>query len=98
MNGCYGSAFHSEAAPPWQQTNPITREPAQTLTVVTGIPRQRRQDKSIRIGQSSFEYLDAPVRRVAAEDTFVPRAPNLEALVLPPAAGLRHAAEDLLRW
>ena len=51
-----------------------------------------------RIGQSCFEYLDAPVRRVAAEDSFVPTAPNLEALVLPSAAGLRKAAEDLLRW
>ena len=51
-----------------------------------------------RIGQNCFEYLDAPVRRVAAEDTFVPTAPNLEALVLPSAAGLRNAAEDLLRW
>ena len=45
-----------------------------------------------------FEYLDAPVRRVAAEDSFVPTAPNLEALTLPSAAGLRSAAADLLRW
>ena len=51
-----------------------------------------------RIGQTCFEYLDAPVRRVAAEDTFVPTAPNLEALVLPSTAGLRNAAEDSLRW
>ncbi len=51
-----------------------------------------------RIAQNCFEYLDAPVRRVAAEDTFVPTAPNLETAVLPSAAGLRAAAEDLLRW
>ena len=51
-----------------------------------------------RIAQNCFEYLDAPVRRVAAEDSFVPTAPNLEALTLPSAAGLRSAAEDLLRW
>ena len=51
-----------------------------------------------RIAQNCFEYLDAPVRRVAAEDSFVPTAPNLEALALPSAAGLRGAAEDLLRW
>src|SRR5262249_32964478 len=44
-----------------------------------------------RIAQSCFEYLDAPVRRIAAEDTFVPTAPNLEALALPSAAGLRRA-------
>jgi 2-oxoisovalerate dehydrogenase E1 component len=51
-----------------------------------------------RIGQNCFEYLDAPVRRVAAEDTFVPTAPNLEAMALPSAAGIRKAAEDLLMW
>lgn len=51
-----------------------------------------------RIGQRCFEYLDAPVGRVAAEDSFVPTAPNLEAAVLPSAAGLRAAAEGLLRW
>jgi len=51
-----------------------------------------------RIAQSCFEFLDAPVYRVAAEDTFVPTAPNLEALALPSAARLREAAERLLRW
>ena len=51
-----------------------------------------------RIGQSCFEYLDAPVARVAAADTFVPTAPNLETLVLPSTAGLRQAAAELLRW
>jgi 2-oxoisovalerate dehydrogenase E1 component len=51
-----------------------------------------------RIAQDCFEYLDAPVRRVAAEDSFVPTAPNLEVLALPSVHGLRDAAEDLLRW
>jgi 2-oxoisovalerate dehydrogenase E1 component len=51
-----------------------------------------------RIGQNCFEYLDAPVRRVAAEDTFVPTASNLETAVLPSSSGLRAAAADLLRW
>jgi len=51
-----------------------------------------------RIAENCFEYLDAPVRRIAAADTFVPTAPNLEALTLPSAADLRVAAEELLRW
>jgi 2-oxoisovalerate dehydrogenase E1 component len=50
------------------------------------------------IGQNCFAYLDAPVRRIAAADTFVPTAPNLEAAVLPSASSLRNAMEDLLRW
>lgn len=40
------------------------------------------------IGQNCFEHLDAPVRRIAAEDTFIPTAPNLEALPLPSVAGI----------
>jgi len=46
-----------------------------------------------RISQNCFEYLDAPVRRVAAEDSFVPTAPNLEAFI-----GLGGAAEDVSSW
>lgn len=51
-----------------------------------------------RIGENCFEYLDAPVRRIGAADTFVPTAPNLELLALPSAAGLYHAAAELLRF
>lgn len=51
-----------------------------------------------RIAQDCFADLDAPVRRVAAADTFVPTAPNLELLALPSVQGIRAAAEDLLRW
>jgi len=43
-----------------------------------------------RIGDELFEYLDAPVRRVAALDTFVAYAPVLEDHILP-------QADDVLR-
>ena len=36
-----------------------------------------------RIADEAFDYLDAPVRRVAALDSFCPFAPSLEAAVLP---------------
>jgi 2-oxoisovalerate dehydrogenase E1 component len=40
-----------------------------------------------RIGQNCFEYLDAPVRRVAALDSFVPTAPTSRRRCFPPPRG-----------
>jgi 2-oxoisovalerate dehydrogenase E1 component len=51
-----------------------------------------------RIAENCLEALDAPVLRVAAKDSFVPSAPNLEAAVLPSATDLRSAVESVLRW
>jgi 2-oxoisovalerate dehydrogenase E1 component len=45
-----------------------------------------------------FELLVAPIRRVAALDTWVPYEPTLEAVVLPQAADIVAAAVDVLRW
>jgi 2-oxoisovalerate dehydrogenase E1 component len=50
-----------------------------------------------RVSDELFEYLDAPVRRVGALDTFVAYAPNLEDEILPQtdtiAAAIRELAE-----
>ena len=51
-----------------------------------------------RIAQDCFHWLDAPVRRVAAKDSFVPSASNLELMVLPSIADVRAAAEEVLRY
>lgn len=51
-----------------------------------------------RIAGNSIESLDAPVRRVAARDTFVPSAPNLELAVLPSVESLRTAVEQVLQY
>lgn len=47
-----------------------------------------------RINERCFEFLDAPVRRVAALDVPLPYAPTLEDYVLPHTGDLVHAA----RW
>src|SRR5207247_9718284 len=47
-----------------------------------------------RISSELFEHLDAPVRRVAALDTFLAYAPHLEDAILPPVADLLHALSD----
>jgi 2-oxoisovalerate dehydrogenase E1 component len=48
-----------------------------------------------RIASDLFEYLDAPVRRVAALDTFVAYAPQLEEAILPQATDVAKAIQEL---
>jgi 2-oxoisovalerate dehydrogenase E1 component len=44
-----------------------------------------------RIADETFAHLDAPVRRVAATDTFVAYAPELEDVILPQVESLKQA-------
>src|SRR5437588_7936626 len=48
-----------------------------------------------RISNELFEHLDAPVRRVAALDTFVAYAPQLEDAILPQSADVLKAVVEL---
>jgi 2-oxoisovalerate dehydrogenase E1 component len=48
-----------------------------------------------RITGELFEYLDAPVKRVCALDTFVAYAPQLEDAILPQAADVAKAIAEL---
>jgi 2-oxoisovalerate dehydrogenase E1 component len=48
-----------------------------------------------RIADELFEYLDAPVRRVAALDTFVAYAPQLEDVILPQVDDVLKAITSL---
>jgi 2-oxoisovalerate dehydrogenase E1 component len=45
-----------------------------------------------------FEHLDAPVRRVAATDTFVAYEPTLERAILPQVDDIAAAAKELLAY
>jgi 2-oxoisovalerate dehydrogenase E1 component len=51
-----------------------------------------------RISSELFEYLDAPVRRVAALDTFVGYAPQLEDAILPQVADVLKAITELHKY
>ncbi|MBZ5585584.1 MAG: tungsten formylmethanofuran dehydrogenase [Acidobacteriia bacterium] len=51
-----------------------------------------------RIAENCIGFLDAPVVRAAAKDTFIPSAPNLELAALPSVAELRKGAEKALRF
>jgi 2-oxoisovalerate dehydrogenase E1 component len=51
-----------------------------------------------RIADELFEDLDAPVKRVAATDTFVAYQPVLEDIILPQAEDLYKAMEELAKF
>jgi len=50
------------------------------------------------IAEEAFEYLDAPVVRVASQDAPVPYAPPLEAAFLPSVAKVVDAARTLVKY
>jgi 2-oxoisovalerate dehydrogenase E1 component len=51
-----------------------------------------------RIADDHFTWLDAPVRRVAATDTFVAYAPDLEDVILPQSEGIADRIRELARF
>ncbi|HET7840049.1 MAG TPA: dehydrogenase E1 component subunit alpha/beta [Terriglobia bacterium] len=51
-----------------------------------------------RIADELFEWLDAPVRRLAAKDTYVPYHPLLEDAVLPQPADIARACRELAAY
>jgi len=51
-----------------------------------------------RIANELFEYLDGPVRRVAALDTFVAYNPDLEDAILPQVEDIAEAVTELARF
>jgi 2-oxoisovalerate dehydrogenase E1 component len=51
-----------------------------------------------RIGEELFDYLDAPVRRVAAKDCPVAYAPVLEEAILPNSADVLQAIRGLAKY
>ena len=50
------------------------------------------------IGQRHYEELDGPVRRLAATDTFVGYAPELEDFILPQVDDIKREMIDLANW
>jgi 2-oxoisovalerate dehydrogenase E1 component len=51
-----------------------------------------------RIADQLFQHLDAPVRRVAAMDTYVAYHPNLENAILPQTTDLFRAMKELAEY
>jgi 2-oxoisovalerate dehydrogenase E1 component len=51
-----------------------------------------------RISQNCMGSLDGPIIRVAAKDSFVPAAPNLEPMVLPSSEDLRRGVKQAIEF
>jgi 2-oxoisovalerate dehydrogenase E1 component beta subunit len=51
-----------------------------------------------RIAEKAFDYLDAPIKRVAALDVPTPYSPPLEAAALPDKTRVLRAARELLAY
>lgn len=51
-----------------------------------------------RISDELFEYLDAPVKRVGATDTFVAYAPQVEDFILPQSEDVERAVRELMKY
>ena len=51
-----------------------------------------------RIGDELFEHLDAPIKRVAAKDTFIAYQPVLESAILPQVQDLYLAMKELAEY
>jgi 2-oxoisovalerate dehydrogenase E1 component len=48
-----------------------------------------------KIADERFAWLDSPVRRLAATDTIVAYAPDLEDVILPQVGSIRAALEEI---
>ncbi|MCZ2073848.1 MAG: tungsten formylmethanofuran dehydrogenase [Bryobacteraceae bacterium] len=75
-----------------RKTNRVVIAHEDTLTMGFGA------EIAARIAEHCIDMLDAPVVRVAAKDSFVPNAPNLEAEVLPGVEDLRRGIERVLNY
>lgn len=50
------------------------------------------------ISDNCFQYLDGPVKRLAAHDTHIPYHPNLENFILPNKEKIKNAIKELLEF
>jgi 2-oxoisovalerate dehydrogenase E1 component len=75
-----------------QKTNRIVIAHEDQLTCGFGA------ELAARVAGELFEYLDAPVRRVAARDTPVPYYPDLEDAIMPSHADLLTAITETARY
>jgi hypothetical protein len=75
-----------------QEDKPRDRRPRRPDLI-----RLRSRDRGAHLDEL-FEYLDAPVRRVGATDTFVAYAPQVEDFILPQIEDVEKAVQELMKY
>lgn len=75
-----------------RKTNHVMVAHEDTLTAGFGA------EVAARIAENCIGALDGPVVRVAAKDSFIPSAPNLEVAVLPSVADLQRGVQKVLAF
>ena len=75
-----------------RKTNRVVVAQEDTLTMGFGA------EIVARVAENCLNELDAPIVRVAAQDSFVPASPNLELAVLPSVERLRKGVDQVLRF
>lgn len=74
--------------------NASVRKTNRLVTVEEGFPQHGvGAEICMSVVEESFEYLDAPVQRIAGADVPMPYAPNLERLALPQVEDIVRAAK-----
>ncbi len=75
-----------------KKTNKVMVIHEDTLTVGFGA------EIAARIADNCFQYLDGPVKRIAAEDSHIPYAPILENRVLPSRQKVYEGIKELIEY
>ncbi len=75
-----------------KKTNKVIVVHEDTLTAGFGA------EISARVAEECFEYLDAPIKRIAAKDCHIPYAPLLENEILPSRQEIYNKIKELLNY
>jgi 2-oxoisovalerate dehydrogenase E1 component beta subunit len=83
----------------WETIEGLVKQTHRVL-VLTEASRTNGPSAEIaaEVAERCFPWLDAPVRRLAAQDTPCPASPPLEAAFLPSVEAIREAAKKLMAW
>jgi 2-oxoisovalerate dehydrogenase E1 component len=83
----------------WETVNASARKTSKVLVLYEdSLSWGYGAELAARISEELYTELDGPVRRLAATDTFVAYAPELEDFILPQVEDIQNAIRELAAW